>query len=120
MPMLAFLSDAYLFPLLQGLLILFLVLAIIMAFIARMRAHFDGARVSVTRGEKSMGIFYGIYAAVSGLFVALCLSVDWAKDYRVAWVLLDTLIASYLCLLNRWFRNKLLALAVWLTEIEAR
>jgi len=118
MPM--FLSDDYLFPLLQGVLVLLLLFALLMEFLAQARAGFGGATLTVTRGEKSIAVFYGLYAATSGLLVALCLSVEWAKDHRVFWALLDTFIASYLCLMNPWLRNKLLSFAGWLTIVEAR
>jgi type III secretory pathway component EscS len=115
-----YLSDSCLFPLLQSVLFVVLLLALLMEFIAQTRAGFGEAGATVTRGDKSMAIFYAIYAAVSGVLVALCLSVDWAKDHRVFWVLLDTFITSYLCLMNPWFRNNLLAFAVFLTKVESR
>ncbi len=115
-----FFSDDYLFPLLQSALVLLLLVALLMEFLAQARAGFGDATLTVTRGEKSMAIFYGLYAATSGLLVALCLSVEWAKDHRVFWGLLDTFITSYLCLMNPWLRNKLLAFSGWLTRVEAR
>lgn len=67
-----------------------------------------------------MGIYYGTYAAISGLLVAICLSAEYAKEHRVAWVLLDAGIVSYLCLFNPWFRLKLNALASFLAGAERR
>jgi hypothetical protein len=67
-----------------------------------------------------MAIYYGAYAAISGLLVAICLTVDIAKDHRVLWAIGDTLVVSYLCLFNPWFRNKLNEFAQFLTKVEKR
>ena len=115
-----FLSDSYVFPLLQGLLLLLLIFVLVMELTERLRAGSGGTTLSITRGERSMGVFYGIYAAVSGVLVALCLSADWAANHRVFWLLVDTLVASYLCLVNPWFRNRLLAPSNWQSKIESR
>ena len=109
-----FLSDKYMFPLIQALLVILTVIALIKA------SPQQGATLSVERGPQSMALFYGFYAAASGLLVAICLSIDdkIAKDYRIFWTLLDVLIILYLCLYNPWFRNKLLGWAYYLTKIE--
>lgn len=114
------LSDQYMFPLLQGVLFFVLLLSLVMEFAAHMRAGFGGVKLVVTRSQASMNMYYGTYAAISGVLVALCLTVDFAKDHRVFWVLTDTLVSSYLCLLNPWFRLKLQSLSAFLTKIEAR
>lgn len=119
MPIPTFLCDSYLFVLLQGLLGILLILAIFFELRARFRAGSGATKLGMNRGEKSMRIFYGIYVAVSGVLVVLCVSVDCAKDYRVFLVLIDTAITSYLCLENGWSRNKLVAIASWLPNIEA-
>ena len=102
------------FPLLQT----FLVVLTVFAFIKAMPQQ--GATLSVERGAQSMALFYGFYAAASGLLVAICLSTDdkIVKDYRIFWSFLDVLIILYLCLYNTWFRNKLLGWAYYLTKIE--
>ena len=114
------LSDAILFPLLQAALVLFVLFAILRNWRQERRAGRGGATLSVTRGESSMARFYGMYAAVSGLLVAWCLSVKVAKDHRVLLVTLDNVLVAYVCLLNPWFRNVLLGWARWLTKIERR
>lgn len=67
-----------------------------------------------------MGRFYGMYAAASGLLIAISLSVDVAKNYRVVWTLFDTVLLAYVCLYNSWFRNLLLQWAERLTQGEKR
>jgi hypothetical protein len=91
-----------------------------MEFAAQMRAGFGGVKLVVTRSQASMNMYYGTYATISGVLVALCLTVDFAKDHRVFWVLTDTFVSSYLCLLNPWFRLKLQAFSAFLTKVEAR
>lgn len=114
------LSDAYLFPALQIALIAFVFFAMLMSLIGAMKAGKGGVTLSVTRGKASMGRFFGFYAAISGLLVAICLSSDYTKDYRVIWSVLDTVLVAYVCLFNIWFRNKLLGWVDHLTKIETR
>jgi hypothetical protein len=113
-------SDPVLFPSLQIVLLLVVFLALFMDFWVFLRVGRRGRTIAVSRGEKSMSLFYGIYAALSGLFIAICLSVDTAKGYRVFWAIVDTILIAYLCIFNPWFRNVLLGWAAWLTKIEER
>ena len=91
-----------------------------MSFLGAMKAGKGGASLTVTRGNESMGRFFGFYAAISGLLVAICLSSDFAKDHRVFWSILDVMLVAYVCLFNIWFRNKLLGWVEHLTKIETR
>jgi hypothetical protein len=52
--------------------------------------------------------------------VAICLSVDVAKDHRVLWVVVDTAEVAYVCLFNGWFRNHLVGFAIYLSKREER
>jgi hypothetical protein len=115
-----FLSDTYLFPALQIVLVTFFFLSLLMSFIGAIKAGRGGVSLAVTRGNESMGRFFGFYAAISGLLVAICLSSDFAKDHRVFWTVLDTTLVAYVCLFNIWFRNKLLGWVDHLTKIETR
>lgn len=112
--LLKFLNDKYAFPFIQILLFCFFIFTLIKALPK------EGVTLSVERGAASMAIFYGFYATASGLMVALCLSTEaWiAKNYRVFWILLDVSIIFYVCLLNVWFRNKLLDWAYILTRVD--
>jgi hypothetical protein len=114
------LSDTYLFPVLQGLVVLTGGIAVLMELITRFRAGFGSTRLIVTRSQTSMAIYYGTYAAATGVLVALCSTVEFAEHHRVAWVLLDVLVTSYLCLFNPWFRLKLQALSSYLASAERR
>lgn len=67
-----------------------------------------------------MAIFYGAYIAVSGLLVSLCESVEIAKTHRVFFVLLDSFVVAYICIINTWFRNKLIGWTNFLSKIEKR
>jgi len=114
------LSDAFLFPALQVALVVFVLFAVLCNWFQARKAGCGGTTLSVTRGAASMGLFYGTYAAISGLLIAICLSVDVAKNHRVLWVVIDTVIVAYICLFNPWFRNVLLGWAERLTNIEKR
>ena len=114
------LSDAYLFPDTQIMLVGFFIFSLLMSSMQSFKAGRGGASLTVTRGNESMGRFFGFYAAISGLLIAICLSTDYAKDHRVFWSVLDASIVAYVCLYNIWFRNKLLGWVVHLTKIEAR
>jgi len=114
------LSDEVLFPILQAGLVLFVLFAVIRNWIQARRAGRGNVTLTVTRGEASMSVFYGAYAGLTGLLIALSLSVDVAKNYRVLWVAVDTVLVAYVCLMNSWFRNNLLGWASQLTKIEKR
>ena len=113
------LSDTYLFPILQSALGIFYIFSLRMGIIEARKASNGGASMRVIRGNESMGRFFGFYTAISGLFVALCLYSDFAKDHRVFWSILDTTLIAYVCLFNIWFRNKLLNWVEYLTKIDA-
>ena len=113
-------SDAVLFPALQVGLVAFALFAAVREWFQARKAGRGGTSLQVTRGDASMGRFYGTYAAISGLLIAICLSVDVAKNHRVLWVVVDTALVAYVCLFNPWFRNLLLEWAGQLTKIEKR
>ena len=115
-----FVSDAVLFWMLQAGLVLFALFAFLRNWIAIGKAGRGSLTMQITRGETSMKYFYGAYAAISGLLVAICLSVDAAKDHRVFWLAVDTSTVAYVCLFNAWFRNYLVKLANYLTKLEKR
>jgi hypothetical protein len=123
------LSDARLFPLLQIALVAFALVCFLVDRFHGWRAGGgskgqDGvvARVqlTVTRGPTSMALFYGAYLTLTGVFVSLALQVDLAKNYRVLFGLLDSLVVAYVCLWNHWFRNKLVGWSARLASIESR
>ena len=109
-------SDSVLFWVLQFFIILLFIVALIKNKVAKSRRGF----LTVKRGEGSMALFYGSYVALNGLLVALCLSVDIGSNYKVFWVIVDTIIPAYVCLFNPWSRNKLVSWANRLREIETR
>jgi hypothetical protein len=113
-------SDAFLFWVLQGGLVLFALYAFSKNWIQAREAGRGGLTMQPIRGDTSMKLFYGTYAAISGLLVAICLSVDAAKDHRVVWVLVDTFAVAYVCLLNGWSRNHLVGFANYLAKLEKR
>lgn len=110
-------SDAVLFPALQLALVLLVIYSM-----ARSRWMISGGGLSaqVTRSPASMAVFYGAYAALSGVATALCLQLDMVANYRVLFVVLDLVLIAYLCLGSNWFRNKLIGWANSLTELERR
>jgi hypothetical protein len=114
------LSDGVLFPALQVGLAAFALYAAIRNWLQLRSAGRGGVALEVKRGETSMGRFYAVYAAVSGLLVAICLSVDAAESHRILWVIADTLLVAYVCLLNPWFRNTLLGCVARLARFEKR
>ena len=113
-------SDDYLFPLLQIALVLFTLFAMFQNWLGVLRAGRGSTKLIVTRGETSMSRFYGTYAAISGLLIAICLSVDIAQNYRIFWVTVDTILVAYVSLFNPWFRNLLMGWSERLTKVEQR
>ena len=77
-----------------------------------------GATQGGIRGDESTTMFYGTYLAVNGLLIALCLSVDVIDKYKIFWVIIDTMIPAYLCILNPWSRNMLITWSQHIKKIE--
>jgi hypothetical protein len=113
-------SDDVLFPMLQIFLALFILFAIFQNWLQRWRARTGSVEMTVTHDEISVGRFYGSFAALSGLFIAICLSVEIAHHYRIFWVTIDTILVAYLCFSNVWFRNLLIDWTNQLTKTEQR
>jgi len=113
-------SDKALFPAIQIALFIFVLFAVIRNYIQAGNAGQGEIAVEIVRGNVSMGLFYGTYAAISGILIAICLSVDIAKNHRVLWSMLDTIQVGYLCLFNGWFRNLLVQWLMQLSKIENR
>ena len=117
---LEFLSDRILFWILEGMVVGFVLLAAAKDWKARRNAGRGGATLSVKRSAASGGKFYGAYGAATAVLVAIALQVEVAKDHRVVLVLLNVGVVAYLCLLNSWFRNKLVGWTTRLSELEER
>lgn len=100
-------SDHYLFAGLQALLALFFLFAVARDFLYR-KMRRSGMVSAITRGDVSMAKFYGAYAVLTGVFVSLSLTVDLAAQHRTFFTVFDVLVIAYLCLLNAWFRNRLI------------
>jgi hypothetical protein len=117
-----FYSDAFLFWVLQVGLVLFVLFAALWNWIAARKAGLGGLAMQINRGDFSMGYFYGTYAAINGILVAICTSVDVAavKDHRILWIVFDTAAVVYVCLFNGWFRNHLVGFAIYLSKLEKR
>ena len=113
-------SDSVLFFVLQATLVIFVMFAAAQEWCAVRRAGRGGATLKVTRSRESMMQFYGAYAAISGILIAVCLSTEVAKNHRVFWTVFDVLLVAYVCLFNPWFRNLLLNRVSRLTTIEQR
>jgi hypothetical protein len=111
-------SDVVLFPVLQLAVVCVGAFVAVQEWRARRRVGDGGfaAAAAIDRGEPAMRRFYGAYAAINGLLVAVCLTVS--PSHRALWVVVDTAIVVYVCLLNPWSRNVLLSFTVWLTKIE--
>ena len=113
-------SDAVWFPLLQAVVLLFAIFAAARDWIGRKMAGRGNVTMLITRSDASMKLFYGTYAAINSLLVAICLSVETAKGHRVFLSLLDTVAIVYVCLFNIWFCNYLVGFAAYLTKFEKR
>ena len=113
-------SDAVLFYVLQAALMTFVLVAWTINLIGKSRAGRGSVRASVERGERSMGVFYAVDGAVSGVLVAICLASDTAKNHRVVWTLLDAALVAYVCLFNGWFRNKMVEWLIAVGKVEQR
>jgi hypothetical protein len=107
-------SDKIMFWILQLILISLVVISTFKSSVSR-----GGVSVSIDRGKESIAIFYGTYISMSGLLVAICLSVEFIKDYRIIWVIIDILIVAYICIINPWSRNKFIGLSMKIKKLES-
>jgi len=112
-------SDQVLFWVMQVCIFVIFVVAVVLHIKEKLSKGQGGISLSVERGNESMAVFYGSYAALNGLLVALCLSVETIKGYRVFWVVIDTVFPAYICLFNPWARNKILGWVHFLKKLEA-
>ncbi|MCX7093050.1 MAG: hypothetical protein NTY50_06320 [Methylobacter sp.] len=103
-------SDDFLFWLLQGLV---LSLAVI-AFVKKIGIKPNPA-FKLTRARGTIVLFYNSYLAINALLLGYCLSVDVADGYKIIFGIIDTAFPAYICLYNRWSRNKLLG---WIIKFE--
>ena len=71
------------FPILQVGLVAFVLFAVHHNWIQARRAGRGGVTLLVTRGEISMSRFFATYAAISGLLIAICLTVEVARNQRI-------------------------------------
>lgn len=105
-------SDVVLFPLFQTALMLFVLFVIVKNHFLKTE-DMGGVSLKMERGETTMSYFYGTYTAISALFAGICLVVS--TTHRIFWTILDTLLVAYICLINQWFRNKLVG---WTMKIK--
>jgi len=113
-------SDDVLFPMLQIFLALFILFAVFQSWLKTSKAGIHSVERSVPPDETAMSRFYAGYVVLTGLFIAICLSVDIAQSYRIFWVIIDTILVTYLCLSNVWFRNLLIDWTNQRARIEQR
>ena len=114
------LSDAVWFWGLQAGLVLFSAFALFQNW---RRGRRGGPTAQIKRGAESMQYFLVICGLIIAIPVAICASVDvpLVNGHRVLWILFDSLVVGYGCLLNTWFRNDILLPFVFrLSELENR
>ncbi len=109
-------SDQILYPLLQIAVMGFAGWVAFNDWRARRRAGDGGTTFHVNRSLVSVNFFLATYAAATGVLVAITLAVDVTAQHRVLGALVDMLLVTYICLLNAWFRNKLLE---WLNRLRS-
>lgn len=79
------------------------------------REQFGNARIVVTRGEKDWEYFALAWTVLSVFIIesnSLYNSVATA-NISIAVMVLDIFVVTYLCFISGWFRNKVIAIAVW-------
>jgi hypothetical protein len=106
------LDDGFVLAAVHVLLTGMLVVSLFAPLLARRLGQQGGlnAKAKVIRGERSMTILYVAYGVGT---VALTLAVqvgEVVKGHKVALILFDYAVLSYLFFFNSWFRNRLLGL----------
>jgi hypothetical protein len=72
---------------------------------------------TVVRGPGSLAVFYGVYAAMTAVVLTIATTANAAENHRVLYVLWDAGAIAYLCLINAWFKERLIRLSNWLPTI---
>ncbi len=101
-------TDDVIFPVVQVALLLFIVVIFIFDIIRNFRKPKSGYDAIVTRGPTSMAMFYATYGILTGIFISLSLTVNFAENHRTFFVLFDAIFIAYACLWNAWFRERLI------------
>lgn len=110
-----YLSDNYLFPVAQLALIAFAIYAIW----KNARAKYSNkTKPAIARSAQSMAKFYAAYGVLTALYLSIALNSEEAKHHRVLFSFADTAIIAYLCLINSWFRNKLIYWSQSISNLE--
>ncbi|WP_152985486.1 hypothetical protein [Pseudomonas taeanensis] len=109
-----FLSDNYLFPFAQLALI---ALAIYALFHSTREKYSNKTKPVIERSNQSMAKFYAAYGVLTALYLSIALNSEEARYHRVLFSFADTAIIAYLCLINSWFRNKLIS---WSKSVSNR
>ena len=109
-------SDSYFFWLVQTLLLLIMIILITIDILLRNRSGKGGVNHAAGRSEKSMKLYYAIYASTNGLLVALCLSAKVPENYRMFLILFDTACCYYIFVYSQFVRDKILILTESLTK----
>lgn len=115
-----YLSDDITFLVLQAVVLGVTLSLICLDKFHRYRAGRGPISMTITRGADSMARFYAMYATTNGLLVALILSVETAKDYKVLLTIVNTLCCFYVFVLNHYMRNKILGVTEGLRKVEER
>jgi uncharacterized membrane protein len=111
-------TDEVFFYALQSAVILFVGIAVCLDLLQRIRAGGSNLTMHVKRSDTSVNYFYTTFAVLSAILAGICLSTAFPLAIRVGWLLIDVLLIAYLCLLNRWFRNKTLGVVRWISQRE--
>jgi len=105
-------SDDFVFILFQLSLCSLAFLGLLRVNIARCKAGKGGTKLTIGRGEESMGYFY-LVSGAGAILVNQILSLSNAYDgYKCFFSIVDLFIVIYLCVFNSWWRNKIVGLMI--------
>jgi len=105
--MLKYLTDDYLYPITQYLIVSFFLFASIKHWIHNKTNKKVGFVTFIKRSDASMKIFYSVFTFIFGA-ITFVFSLNYQTKYSLLLFMLNTAIAVYLILLNPWIRSKLL------------
>lgn len=101
-------TDAIALILLHVFLFSFSTIAFISDQFETLRKRRGSAQLTAKRGERSLGIIFGIYVSSLTTMLVVLESTNAADGHRVLLMSVDFALITYLFIFNSWFRNRVI------------
>ena len=108
-------SDKVVFPIMEGIFLLFVLFAIFKDLRRRWQQRPGGVSLGITRGQPALRGFYFVYLSIAFVMVLVPLNVNILKEHRTFFTLANISMLVDLLFFTGWFRNKMVG---WWAKVE--